>query len=104
MNSWVTKPTLIIKKLSNGKYTWQLYLSNNRKKPTCVSPTQYDEAFKCRDRARQFAAKFKNPLRLIDRENKIDEILIIDETKSVPSPEAQDDNVLESMDVGGLIN
>ena len=96
MSIWTTKPTIIIKKLSNGKYTWLLYLSNNRKKPTCVAPSQYNEAFKARDRARQFAAKFKSQIVLKDIEAKTTEtidssVLIIDETRLEDSTEDEID-------------
>jgi hypothetical protein len=84
---WTTRPLLQIKKLDNGKYTWNLYLSNNKRRPSCISPTQYDDAFKCRDRAKKFAAKFKGPLRLLDKENKIDEIIIVDETRNETMPD-----------------
>lgn len=94
---WNVPPTVIVKKLSDGRYTWCLYLSNNRKKPTCVSPTIYADAFKARARAKQFAAKFKGPLRLMDKENKIDEIIFIDETRLSNEVDTEvDDDVEES--------
>ena len=80
---WASKPTIIIKRISEGKYTWLLYLSNNRKRPTCVSPTTYEELFKCRARAKEFAYKFKGPLRLISKSEGTDEVLVIDETKMI---------------------
>jgi hypothetical protein len=89
---WNVPPTIIVRKLSEGRYTWSLYLSNNRKKPTCVSPTIYADAFKARSRAKQFAAKFRGPLRLLDKENKVDEIVFIDETRlNVEIDELTDD-------------
>jgi hypothetical protein len=94
---WSAKPTIIVKKLSEGRYTWLLFLSNNRKKPTCVSPTVYEDAFKARSRAKEFAAKFKGPLRLVDKENKSDEILFIDETRPGFIDDESTDDELESV-------
>jgi hypothetical protein len=82
-----TRPVIQIKRVTDGTYKWFLYLSNNKRKPTCVSPTAYKDAFKARDRAKKFALKFKEPMRLVDRENAIDEIIIIDETKGQSMPD-----------------
>lgn len=108
MNSWVSKPTIIIKKVSSGKYRWFLFLSNNRKKPTCISPSEYQDAFKCRHRAKEFAAKFKGPLLIKDIESKSSElidnsVLVIDETK-MPSSEALDESVLDGVEFRGMLN
>jgi hypothetical protein len=79
---WATRqPIIIIKKLGDSKYTWVLCLSNNKRKPTCVAPTVYENAFKCREMARRFASKFKSQMRLISPSEKIDEVMIIDETR-----------------------
>lgn len=84
---WKIQPTIIIKKISEGKYTWMLYLSNNRKRPTCVSPTTYKDAFKCRARAKEFASKIKGPLKVVDKFNPDAlDVLVIDETRLSKEP------------------
>jgi hypothetical protein len=88
---WSAKPLIVIKKIGDNQYKWFLFLSNNRKKPTCTSPMVYTTAFRCRYRAKQFAAKLKTPLRLVDKENNLDEVLVIDETR-LKNNEVMDDN------------
>jgi hypothetical protein len=81
---WASKPTIYIKKLGDKRFTWILCLSNNKKKPSCVSPTEYSDAFKCRDMAKTFAMKFRGPLRLVSASEGVDEIIdvtLVDETR-----------------------
>jgi hypothetical protein len=82
---WTSKPTIIVKCISEDKYTWVLYLSNNKKRPSCVSPTTYKDAFRCRAAAKQFASKFKGPMKITDVGGKNEEIIYIDETKNKPT-------------------
>ena len=83
---WQSQPTIIIKKIAEGRYSWFLYLSNNHRRPSCIAPSTYAEAFKAREGAKEFAAKFKGPLKLIDKDAKTEAIyesgvVIVDETK-----------------------
>jgi hypothetical protein len=84
---WSSKPTIIVKCVAENKYSWYLYLSNNKKRPTCTSPATYKDAFRCRAAAKRFAGKFRGPMRIVDKVNKTDELLqeviLIDETKNM---------------------
>ncbi len=80
-------PTIVIRKSAEQIYQWFCYLSPNKNRPTCISPIKFDQAFKARESALEFAKKLKGPLKIKDRCEKTDELLtdgeliILDETK-----------------------
>lgn len=73
--SGINTPTIFIKKASDNKYYWVLCLSENSKKPSCKSPSDYTQLIKCRQGAMRFAQHISSKIRIIG----CDEIAVVDE-------------------------
>ena len=69
-------PTVFIKKsVESSKFFWILCLSENPKRPTCKSPTEYFELTKCRQSAMRFCKHLASKIKI----KECDEVVIIDE-------------------------
>lgn len=58
-------PKLVISKTLDGKFEWKLFFGWT-KQPTARSPRSYNEAHRCRTRAKQFAERFPVDVTIID--------------------------------------
>lgn len=81
--SGINTPTIFIKKSAeNAKYYWTLCLSENDKKPSCKSPTEYTELPKCRQGALRFCKHLVSKIKIKDCEEVVISDSVGDQRKS----------------------